>query len=865
MSRFNSTLLNRTPLSRFVASQFAHSCLLSALLLPAAALAEDISFNPKLLETRGGQSMADISQFERGGQLPGTYRVDIYLNSNFIETRDVTFVSDDDRLLPELTAAYWRNLGIKSDASPALMELADDQLVSKPGDYIEHASTQFDFNKLRLNLSIPQASLEFRARDHISPELWDHGMPALMLNYGLNYNNSQSRNNGGDYSNLFARFDSGLNLGAWRLRNNSTFSRNEGNQPTVDANGKRIKQKQVESRWQSLNTYLERDVHQLNARLTMGETSTPGDIFDSVQFRGVQLASDDNMLPDSLRGFAPVVRGIARSNAQVTVEQNGAVIYQTSVAPGAFEIRDLYPTASSGNLDVTVREADGSETRFVQPFSAVPGMVRDNQLRFSFSGGQYRSWSTDVRTPNFLQGTAQYGVSNATTLYGGLLGADNYQAIVTGIGQGLGTLGSLSLDVTHAKSRFEDGPTRSGQSYRAQYAKDIMQSGTSFVLAGYRYSTEGYYDFTEANELLRNRSFNNDDQFDFWRRTHNKRSRMQAQVSQQLGDLGSISLTGYKQDYWGSDGSERTLMLGYHFNYAGASFSLNLSDTRTPYSDSDRSLYLGISVPLDRWLAGSSASYGLNRDNRGRTSNQLGLNGTALDNRLNWSVNESVANQGAGNSGALNGQYTGAYGSASAGYYYNDSSQQFSTGLSGGVVAHPYGVTLSQPLSDTSVLVRVPDAQGVSVRNQRGVATDWRGYAVVPYATPYRKNNISLNTESLPDNVDVEETAKTVVPTRGALVLADYKANVGARVLANVLFKGKPVPFGATASLMVNGQAVSNSFVGDNGDLYLSGVPAKSRVHIQWGKGNDEQCRGDISLNSANKDSRFRNVNISCR
>ncbi|MBW6086650.1 fimbria/pilus outer membrane usher protein [Escherichia coli] len=43
--------------------------------------------------------------------------------------------------------------------------------------------------------------------------------------------------------------------------------------------------------------------------------------FDSVSFRGVQLASDDNMLPDSLKGFAPVVRGIAKSNAQITIKQ----------------------------------------------------------------------------------------------------------------------------------------------------------------------------------------------------------------------------------------------------------------------------------------------------------------------------------------------------------------------------------------------------------------------------------------------------------------------------------------------------------------------------------------------------------------
>ncbi|MCV5824209.1 fimbria/pilus outer membrane usher protein, partial [Escherichia coli] len=88
--------------------------------------------------------------------------------------------------------------------------------------------------------------------------------------------------------------------------------------------------------------------------------------------RGAMLASDEEMLPDSQRGFAPIVRGIAKSNAEVSVEQNGYVIYRTYVQPGAFEINDLYPTANSGDLTVIIKEADGSEQRFIQPFSSVP-------------------------------------------------------------------------------------------------------------------------------------------------------------------------------------------------------------------------------------------------------------------------------------------------------------------------------------------------------------------------------------------------------------------------------------------------------------------------------------------------------------
>ncbi len=62
---------------------------------------------------------------------------------------------------------------------------------------------------------------------------------------------------------------------------------------------------------------MQRDVTKLRALFLAGDSNTPADVFDSFAFRGVQIMSDDNMLPESQRGFAPVVRGIAQSNARL--------------------------------------------------------------------------------------------------------------------------------------------------------------------------------------------------------------------------------------------------------------------------------------------------------------------------------------------------------------------------------------------------------------------------------------------------------------------------------------------------------------------------------------------------------------------
>lgn len=167
--------------------------------------------------------------------------------------------------------------------------------------------------------------------------------------------------------------------------------------------------------------------------------------------------------------------------------------------------------------------------------------------------------------------------------------------------------------------------------------------------------------------------------------------------------------------------------------------------------------------------------------------------------------------------------------------------------MQGGVLLHAGGITLSQPLNDTVALVRAPGAGGVSVVNQVGVKTDDRGYAVVPYLSAYRQNMIALDPTTLADDVELGLTSQTVIPTRGAVVLADYQTKVGARMMMTLTrADGRPVPFGATASLM--GSEDGGSIVGDGGLLFLAGAPLSGALHVQWGKQADQQCRANYAL-----------------
>jgi outer membrane usher protein FimD/PapC len=74
---------------------------------------------------------------------------------------------------------------------------------------------------------------------------------------------------------------------------------------------------------------------------------------------------------ESGRNRVPVVRGVARSGARVTVRQAGNLLFETNVAPGAFFIDELKASVCGGNLLVTVHEHDGSKQRLSVPFMPV--------------------------------------------------------------------------------------------------------------------------------------------------------------------------------------------------------------------------------------------------------------------------------------------------------------------------------------------------------------------------------------------------------------------------------------------------------------------------------------------------------------
>ncbi|WP_164098542.1 fimbria/pilus outer membrane usher protein, partial [Serratia marcescens] len=68
---------------------------------------------------------------------------------------------------------------------------------------------------------------------------------------------------------------------------------------------------------------------------------------------------------------------------------------------------------------------------------------------------------------------------------------------------------------------------------------------------------------------------------------------------------------------------------------------------------------------------------------------------------------------------------------------------------SGTLVLHSGGITLGPYTSDTFALIHADGAQGAVVQNGQGAVIDHFGYAILPTLSPYRRNNISLDTRHM--------------------------------------------------------------------------------------------------------------------
>ncbi|WP_321837503.1 fimbria/pilus outer membrane usher protein [Pseudomonas kulmbachensis] len=810
-----------------------------------ASTAENLGkskFSTRFLQN-GGQGV-DLNDFLQGSTVAaGTYRVDIYVNRSLVGRQDVSFTKQEATgdVQACLTVPIFESLGLdmKLLREAGKLDETRPELCYDLSSLIEQSSVEYDASRQHLNIGVPQASMLRSARGYVDPALWDEGVTAAFTNYYVTgRRNSTEAGNNDSYS---VGLNNGINLGPWRLRNDSNISSTEANGVTLTSN----------------RTFAQRDITSLKSQLTLGQTFTSSQVFDSVRIKGLTLASDDAMLPDSLRGYAPTIRGDAETNATIEVRQNNYLLYSTTVAPGPFVLDDIYPNGSNGDLEITVIEADGRRRVTTQPFASLPQMVRRGTFRYNLAMGQYDSNGYYGVAPMVGIAGLAYGVGDNTTLFGGVQGAPDFSAINLGASQNT-AIGAFSADVTQSTSTNAAGQRNKGQSARLLYSKTLASTDTTFSLASYRYSTEGY---RTLSEHIGDMDFN-----DRHSRGGRAKSRFDITLNQSLGGrkYGALYLRMGEQRYWNLPGKTQQFSLGYGSNWRSLSYSLNAAHTLSANAQRENSAGTRVSLSLSFPLGSSSrptrVSSNLSTDNKGAHSLQTGASGSVLGrDDVFYSVNAGHESLGGKTfSGNLNGTTLGAQ--VGAGYAQGDTFKSLNGTASGSIVAHAGGINFGQTVGESFTLVQVPGVAGVPVGNNAGVTTGANGYAVVPNSQPYRSNWINLDSSQLGADIEIDNTTFQVIPRRGSVTVARFNAKQGRRVQFELVkADGTPMPFGTRVE---NSQGTQLAIADPSGQALVMVESDKGVLKVKSGA---LVCEAAYSLPERTSNQGYEQARLVCR
>ncbi|BBS35843.1 outer membrane usher protein [Enterobacter sp. LM3] len=803
---------------------------------------EVVEFNDQFLLNMG--STVDVSRYAQGNPvLPGTYRVKISLDGKNKTTQDVEFKDNGTpRAAPCITVELLKQAGVNTVMLGDKVAEDNTACVDIKKSY-PNSSVNFDIAKLTLELTLPQLYVLKLPEGYVDPSLWDAGIPAALLSYNINAWHQETDGQNADTGYVGLQY--GLNLGAWRLRSRGTLNWDSDNG----------------SDYSSQDIYLQRDIPALMAQIVAGETYTAGDTFDSVSIRGMRLYSDDRMRPEGRTTYSPIIRGIANSNAKVTVMQSGSKIYETTVPPGPFELSDLSTTGYGNDIEVTVEEADGSKRSFIVPFSSVTQMLRPGTTRWEVGGGKLNNDSLRDK-PYVGYATGYYGINNTFTGYAGVQYTDiDFYAGLLGVAMNT-RIGAFALDVTHSRANVDDLGSLSGQSYRLTYSKMVETTDTSFNIAAYRFSTKDYLSLDDAAQLNDDIKHGASDgqtyssSSELYANYERTKNQYQLSVSQPLmfnkENYGSFYITGTWKNYWDKSGYNSSYNIGYNNSFRFGNYSIALQRTYDEYGAKDDSVYFNINIPLDvfsgdrKGLAGfSNLNMSVNTDMSGSASFNNSANGNTDDGKFSYSVSTASNHGDYGDLNQLSGygSWQSPYGPLSVSSSFSDNGdKQYSASYNGGMVLHAGGMTLAPTsLSDDApiILVHASGAEGATLGYGQG-ELNRSGYAIMPYAAAYRENRVGLNISTLEHDVEVKSTTENVVPRDGAVVEVNFATDEGRSLILELLRDDQGfIPLGADV-LTDKGEQVGT--VGQAGQAYVRGVEEKGNLRVVWGKEAGSAC-----------------------
>ncbi|HBE7741844.1 TPA: fimbria/pilus outer membrane usher protein [Escherichia coli] len=774
-----------------------------------------VEFNTDILDDDIKNNI-DLSRFSQAGYImPGFYTLNMKVNENSAADLDFYFYERNNDKNQQVASAVevcitqeqLPLIGLKPELIKKITWWHDGQCADFSA--LEGIIFRGDLSESALYMAVPQAWLEYSDANWLPPSRWEEGEPGVIFDYSLT-SAVTAPEKGNSTTNISGNGTAGINLDAWRFRGDyqGTYNRS-ASQTTRSLDWSRV--------------YAYRALPAIASKLLLGESYLGSDIFDTWRFTGMSLASDERMLPPKLRGYAPEVSGIAKTNARVVISQKGRVLHQTNVAAGPFNIQEL-SSAINGRLDVRVEEQDGSVQTFSVDTATIPYLTRPGQVRYKLASGRPSDYSHNVIGPVFATGEASWGISNAWSLYGGSVLSGEYDAFSIGLGRDLFMLGAISADVTQSIADIPNKERAQGKSWRVSYSKHFDEINSDITFAGYRFSESGYLSMGEYLDIRAGNSS----------MYHNKELYTLTSSKSFPGSRLSAYLSWSHQTYWNKKATNYyNLSLNQYLDMGDwKDISVGLNATRNKYNDKwNDSVFVSLSMPLSNGTISYSGTYSDNRYTHTTGFYQRLENGDSY--RLNGGTRS-------GNGGSMQPQVSGFYthrGDVSTmtanATWVEDSYSSAGLSLQGGFTATAKGAAMHPGgnMGGTRMMVSTDGISGVPLNNQ--IHTNYFGIGVIADVGNYYRTSTRVDVNKLDDDVETSgSSVKESALTEGAIGFRHFAMLKGAKVMAVITSNdGRHPPFGATVR---NAGGRELGIVGDSGNVWLAGINAREKLSVNW-------------------------------
>lgn len=525
----------------------------------------------------------------------------------------------------------------------------------------------------------------------------------------------------------------------------------------------------------------------------------------SMRVGGIQWRRNFSLRPDLLTYPVANYGGSAVVPSSVSLYVNGIRQYQSVVAGGPFQVRDIAGFNGAGQATVVTEDTLGRTVTATLPLYVDTRLLETGLTDYAVTLGaprrSYGSKSFDYAGTPVAMGSLRHGFSDALTLEAHGEAGRGLVNIGAGSLVRLGQAGVVSASLAGSAGRMRGAQASLGYQYIAQRFAIDAES-----LRG----TRGYGDLGSLDDAPAVRASD----------------RLNLSVALAGGRNAGISFINYKLPDQPaarivSVSLASQLVYGVH---------ASVSAYRDLNRDDARGMQLALSFPLGGRAGGSA---GVGSQNGLRTTYLSASGAPDFGGGFGWNVQRGTIGDRHYDQAQV--QYLGSAGQLSATTQSAGATRATTVELTGALVAMDGAVVPARHVGRGFALVSTGVADVPVLQENRVIGrTDGAGRLLVPDLMPYTRNEIGIDVTALPADMRVASTRAAVVPRQSAGVLARFALERYAA--ATVILHGadgKPLPVGTKVALEGGAETV----VGYDGVAFVEGLKPDNRLVVGEGEG----------------------------